>query len=279
MLIPLLRRRVPLGVAYVVVLSAIVNVVGVIGTTSPAGAACALVPNPSGTSIPTTVYPGGKTIFTDDFNRCDLGSSYGSYNGHPGGNPNSTWSPSMVSVSGSALHLSSSKSSGSWVTGGVSNYPVTSLYGRWDVRMRVSASTDTSYHVLLWPRNEIWPPEIDFGESIVPDRTSVTSTLHYKDAAGTGRQVQQSTTADMKQWHTLSVEWRPEKLVAMIDDVPFATITDQAIIPKTPMWLAIQVEGGACARRAAWGFPLCPSPYPTTPTTLDVDWIRVTGPA
>lgn len=250
------------------------------------GSAPGIAPNPvlpgcsndglSGVPLDVTNTPGWRTVFADGFDDCDLGSSWGEpYSGHPGRNTHSTWTNSMVTVSNGALHLGSRRQGGSWVTGGVSNWPVTQSYGRWDVRVRADPSDDISYHLLLWPQSEDWPPEIDFAESFDPTRTVMDGWLHWKELGGNAK-AKQIVSGDFTDWHTFSVEWLPGEIRYLLDDEVWAATTEH--VPSGPMWLALQAEGGLCDRRAEWGNP-CQVPVPDVDTVnVDIDWVKVSAP-
>ncbi|MGW4478357.1 glycoside hydrolase family 16 protein [Rhodococcus triatomae] len=235
---------------------------------------------PGGVPVPTGDLSGWKQIFTDDFDRCDLGSDWGPYSGQPGGNPNSHWDRSMVEVSGGALTLKAERSAGEWVTGGVSNYPVTQQYGRWEIRMRADRSDDISYHMLLWPKSENWPPEIDFAESVSGERSQMDAWVHWVDSNGENKKAQATVRGDFSDWHTVGVEWGPGIIRYLRDGAVWAEVRSDAMIPDEPMWLGLQAEAGACERRADWGMAPCSDASPLQPDSVGVqiDWVAVYSP-
>jgi hypothetical protein len=259
-----------------------------IPTDNPTGrAGAAAVPElcgergvPGGVPVPVGDLPGWTQIFTDDFDRCDLGADWGPYSGQPGGNPNSRWDEPMVDVSGGAMTLKSERTGGEWVTGGVSNYPVTQQYGRWEIRMRADRSDDISYHMLLWPKSENWPPEIDFAESISGERTQMDGWVHWVDATGERQKAQATVRGDFSDWHTVGVEWAPGVIRYLLDGAVWAEVRSDAMIPDEPMWLGLQAEAGACERRADWGMMPCSESSPYQPDSVDVqiDWVAVYAP-
>lgn len=232
------------------------------------------------TSAPNTFisdWPTWKPIFSDNFDRCTLGPQYGIYSGQPGGNPNSQWSPSMVTMSDGMLHLNASQVSGKWVTGGVSLHTVSQLYGKWEVRFRIQKSDEVSFHLLLWPQNGSWPPEIDFLESTDGTRQTASAAVHYIDYNGSQGRVMQGVTGDFTKWTVAGVEWGPGTVRATLNGKVWATVTDPRV-PATPMWLAMQTEAGACQRNSQWGLPPCPRAGTPSTMSMDIDWVSVYKP-
>jgi len=240
---------------------------------------CAAENSPSGVESPVADEQGWTLRFTDDFNRCDLGEDWSAYTGQPGGNPNSRWDASMVTLDDGVLDLRASKQTDGWITGGVSNYPVTQQYGRWLVRMRADPSADVSYHMLLWPQNETWPPEIDFAESVSGDRSEMSAFLHWVDADGANAKTNAEINGEFSQWHTVGVEWGPGIVRYLIDGKVWAQADSGTMVPDTPMWLALQAEAGACERRVDWGMSPCTGVGELHPDELSVqiDWVAVYG--
>jgi beta-glucanase (GH16 family) len=123
--------------------------------------------------------------------------------------------------------------------------------------------------VLLWPVQDVWPPEIDFAETggITGERKEMSATLHYgKD----NRQIQRTVRADFSHWHTMGVEWTPGLLVHTLDGHRWAAVRSRHV-PNIPMELDIQTQAGTCGERYA------PCPDSTSPAkvTLQVDRVAV----
>ncbi len=131
-----------------------------------------------------------------------------------------------------------------WVTGGVSNSAVSQTYGKWMVRLRAGVSDEISYHVLLWPRDEVWPPEIDIAESVSGRRESMSSFIHWSDE-GEHHFAQADTTGRFDEWHTVGVEWGGPGIVRyLVDDSEWAEF-ESSFVPSTSMWLGgIQAQAG-----------------------------------
>lgn len=246
-------------------------------------AGCSLADDPS--VMPTQDRDGWRLIFTDDFDRARLGDDWGAYRGSPGGDPYSRWDPSHVQLRDGRLVLRGYREGGRWVTGGVSNHPVTQTYGRWEVRFRADASDEITYHFLLWPQDERWPPEIDFAEDFGGPRDKVAAFVHYRNEDGNQKLQRTLPTdqhRDFTRWQTVGVEWTAEEIRFLIDGEEWATVTAREVgagYPRGPMWLGLQAQAGGCQRQADWGFDN-PCPVAGTPAEADVeiDWVAVYAP-
>lgn len=269
------------GVALVLSATGLVSCTGEPQQPSPpVSTSCRSDLKPSGQPVPAEGMPGWVLRFTDDFDRCELGAYWGDYSGQPGGNPYSDWDPAMVQVTGGVLELRAEQSDDGWVTGGVSNHPIAQQYGRWEVRMRAEQSADISYHMLLWPKDEVWPPEIDFAESVSATRSKMSAFLHWVDAAGQNAKDTAGIAGDFTQWHTVGVEWGPNIIRYLLDGQVWAEAHSEVMVPDVPMWLGMQAEAGACERRRDWGMPLCSDTDDFRPqaTAVLIDWVAVYTP-
>ncbi|MGA9870916.1 MAG: glycoside hydrolase family 16 protein [Rhodococcus sp. (in: high G+C Gram-positive bacteria)] len=228
--------------------------------------------SPSGRVAPREDLPGWRFVFGDDF-ADDLSADWGRYNGAPGGDPYSRWSPENVVVSNGVLTLTSTETASGTITGGVSNWPRAQQYGRWEVRFRADPSDDVTFHFLLWPANEVWPPEIDFAESFGGGRQYIDSFIHWVDGSGQQQKNQQNVPGDFTEWNTVGVEWTPDEIRYLIDGQVWGIETGERV-PHTPMWLGLQAQSGGCQKVEA---PLPPCPWVGTPdtTNIDIDWIAV----
>ncbi|MEO5833982.1 MAG: glycoside hydrolase family 16 protein [Nakamurella sp.] len=243
----LARRRVlwsgGLGLVLVVAVALIAG--SVVGKSTAGQAARDYV---SGEPMPRGDLPGWQQVFTDDFNETALGNSWGRYSGTPGGSPQSWWDQKHVVVRDSQLVLEGYQEDGRWVTGGVTNWPVTQLYGKWEVRFRADPSQETTFHFLLWPQKDVWPPEIDFLENFGGSRQSASAFLHFTDksqSSGRGK-TERTVQADFTTWHTAGVEWLPGKVTYFLDGEPWATVTGNNV-PDQAMWLGLQAQAVDCS--------------------------------
>ena len=226
--------------------------------------------------MPTGDLPGWKNVFSDDFNGSSLNTSaWGPYSGQPGGDPGGLWDPSHVVVHNGVMELQSYQDpahGGRWVSGGVSSArALKQTYGKYLVRFRMDPGFGIAGIMLLWPSNDVWPPEIDFGEDGGGTRTETTATLHYgpHDA-----QVARSIKGDFTAWHTMGVEWTPGHLNYTLDGAVWAVLSTSAI-PAEPMEMDIQTQSGTCGQVDT------PCPDASTPghVNLQVDWVVAYRPA
>lgn len=225
--------------------------------------------------------PGWRQIFTDDFDRTELGPWWDAYHGQPAGDPASRWQADHVVLDGTALVLRADRPAGpgtQLITGGVSNWRIRQTYGKWEVRARVQPSDEVTYAFLLWPASGDWPPEIDFLEDWGSARTAASAFLHWRTPAGARGKRQFDVRADFTGWHTVGVEWLPGHVVFTLDGRPWAGYRGSEV-PDVPMWLALQAQAGGCERRAASGAPPCPIAGSPPVADIEIDWVAVYAPA
>ncbi len=228
-----------------------------------------------------STWPKWRQIFIDNFDRCSLGGDWGPYYGAPGGNSASWWDPSMVRLDGGKLQLRAQQVDGRWLTGGVSNFTRAQQYGKWEMRFRADKSDEISFHLLLWPKNEIWPPEIDIAETVDGNRKSMSAFVHWNTPTDGFGQGQADITGDFSNWNTVGVEWGPGIVRGTLNGRVWTTFESATKVPATPMWLGLQTEsGGACARKVAWGGVggSCPSAGTPAVSNVEIDWVSVYAP-
>jgi beta-glucanase (GH16 family) len=238
--------------------------------------------NPSGVPMPARNPRGWRKVFSDDFNGSRLDSKWKAYRGQPGGDPGGFFDPRHVTVSGGELVISAfhDRADDAWdagpdtyVTGGISSSPsFAQTYGKYLVRFRMDAGRGVALAILLWPRSNTWPPEIDFAEDNGRNRRTNFATLHY---GPNNTQVQKTVAVDLTKWHTLGVQWSRGKLVYTLDGTDWASVSN-AHVPSIPMVLDIQTQGWACGT-SRW--EQCPSASTPTHVNLDVDWVVAYAPA
>lgn len=185
-----------------------------------------------------------STVFFDDFDRSSLGTDWSAYTGRPSSDPRTWWDPTMVWLSNGSLVLAGAPSTGHtnlWRTGAVSNWKAAQTYGKWEVRFRTHASQVLSYHFLLWPQAESWPPEIDIAEGYSRERTNSQSFLHWVDESGIRRQTSFSVNGNFSDWNTVAVEWTPNAVRFSLNGQAYGEAAGLAV-PREPMFLALQTE-------------------------------------
>jgi beta-glucanase (GH16 family) len=228
--------------------------------------------HPSGLAPTVDNDPRWRTAYVDDFAGTAPQHWY-LYSGKPSSGPGGFWDPSHVVVSGGELRLRTSfdptrPAGQQWVSAGVARTSLVPLrYGKVQVRLRMLPATGVSYALLLWPDDEVWPPEIDFGEDGGGPRTVSTATLHHAP----GNTIEQHRLgSDFSQWHTLGVEWTPGRIDYTVDGAVWASDVG-AVVPDVPMHLALQTQTWDCGL----SFAQCPDPTTPPVTDLEVDWVVV----
>jgi hypothetical protein len=243
-------------------------------STRPHGAVTNCGSPSTASAEPSGVLPLGPYTFTgwtrsycNDFAGTKLPKGWDRFSGVPKGDPDGLWATSHVTVSDGVLSINTYRDPAygdAWVSGGVCEcgHPLT--YGAFYVRSRLT-SGGTSGIELLWPKDNQWPPEVDFFESW--QHASVnTFTVHYSSAD----HIKQGWLhANLSKWHTWGVIWLPHEIEFVIDwgvdhwEI-WGRITSRAAIPAIPMTLDLQQQ--------TWCgiLPACP----TRPSSLLVDWVE-----
>ena len=228
--------------------------------------------------MPAGDITGWKQVFSDDFDGSSLDTvKWSAYSGQPGGDRAGWWAPSHVVVQGCAVSLKSYRDpaakAGVFVSGGIGMH-LSQTFGKYLVRMRVDQGDGISAIALLWPAQDLWPPEVDFYEDGGGARTGTSATLHCGRENHDDCRVQRSLTSfDFSRWHTLGVEWTSRKLVYTIDGTEWATVTGSAV-PSIPMWLAIQTQSLECSDYAT-----CVNASTPPEVDMHVAWVVAYAPA
>ncbi len=225
--------------------------------------------SPSGQAVPTADPAGYVRSFVDDFSGTVIdGTKWGRYSGQPGSDPGTQWAPSHVVVGGGVVSLETYRDPvylNKWTSGGINNARSGGLTaGKYEIRMRADAGKGLNVVGLLWPKNNVWPPEIDFVEDRDGDRTDFTSTLHYR-LDGVHKMLHGRKVLDMTQWHTYGVEWKPGLLAYTVDGVPWKTVSSP-YVPTVDMGLAIQTN--AVTRGAVLADATTPAR-----SKVEIDWV------
>lgn len=251
------------------------------------GAALAAAPgrspsktSPSGQAMPGGDIAGWHQTFADDFTGTTLNTSnWSPYYGQPAGDRAGWFAPSHVIVSGGLLTLKGYKDaaakSGVFVTGGIGMLsPHAQTYGKYLVRMRIDKGDGLSAIALLWPKGNVWPPEIDFYEDGGGARTATSATLHCGRNGNDNCRVQKALSGyDFSQWHTLGVEWTVGKLVYTIDGTTWATVTNSRV-SSIPMDLDLQLQSLECSQ-----YNTCLDSSTPAEVDMQVDWAVAYAPA
>ena len=277
------RRRLATAAALVVALVTLPVLDGATSVVEPASAAVAThvattgcgpqppaIDEPSGAPpLAQRVLPGWTRIYCTDFLGAHLPPGWLTFKGRPQGDPAGLWEPTHVQVQGGVLDLTTSRDPAyhdAWVSGGACLCGLPVRYGAFFVRSRLTGGGPASVQ-LLWPKDNHWPPEVDFYESWQFPNNN-TFTVHW---ASTDHKAQGWRKANMTKWHTWGVFWTPTKLVFVVDWGAndwsvWGTLDRKGTIPTTPMTLDLQQE--------AW-CSIAPNGCPTKASAMLIDWVTV----
>jgi beta-glucanase (GH16 family) len=233
---------------------------------APAGAA-----GPSGLAMPVGDLAGWTQTMTEDFPGTTLDEErWQRYLGVPGGDPFGWFDPSHLSVGGGELVIDGYRDAalgGKWATGGVATQlELAQTYGKYLVRMRFDRGVGVNHALLLWPADESWPPEVDFGEDDGHGGRYSHATLHY---GAQDSMIHRRVRVDLRRWHTIGVEWTPGRVAYTLDGRTWATVTS-AHVPSQPMKLAIQTQAWGCGMGTWEG---CVGATTPKHVRLEVDWV------
>ena len=218
---------------------------------------------PSGYAPPAADALAGFTQSeVDDFATATLPSGWMVYSGQPGGDPGAQFGGSShISLTGGLLSLNTFQDpayGNEWVTGGLCDCGHAQTYGAYFVRSRVTGAGPTNVE-LLWPANNVWPPEIDFNET-GGGASGTSATVHYGSNAQDQRTL---SNVSMTQWHTWGVIWTPSTITYTVDGQVWGTVANTGEIPTQAMTLDLQQQTWCSS---GWA---CPS----SPQSMQIDWV------
>ncbi|MEV5709461.1 glycoside hydrolase family 16 protein [Actinoallomurus sp. NPDC052274] len=218
---------------------------------------------PSGTPSARAYGRWGRPVLYDDFGGDRLDPRkwqvYDAPNAlsHPG-------SPAGVHVANGRLRLVGGLYDGKDQSAGVVSR-LAQTYGRWEARIRADRGSGYSATAFLWPTRLGAPEfaEIDFAEII--DGTRRTGGLFIHHGAD-DRQLAKIARVDFTRWHTVAVDWLPQKLTFWVDGKAVWTYQGPYVPKQADMHLNLRNETADGFHRMA-----------DTPqrVTMEVDWIRV----
>lgn len=214
---------------------------------------------------PHTLRDWTRTYCTD-FSGDRLPGGWDTFSGVPQGDPVSLWAPSHVSVRNGVLVIGTWRDrrfGRRWTSGGVCLCGRPFRYGAIYVRSKL-LNPGASGVELLWPRDNRWPPEVDFFESWQEGNRN-TYTDHFSAA---DHVTQGWLNANLTKWHTWGVIWRPGELQFVVEWSTgrwetWGTVTDPRAIPDVAMTLDIDQQTWCSI------LPACP----THSSALLVDWV------
>lgn len=241
-------------------------------------------PPSAGPSMPVGNLPGWRQVFADDFTTpvprgSFTESSYSSrwfcYDGFYDTSGRGYYDPAAVlSVRDGALdwyvHTANGRHN---VSAPIPIVPTTGwgqTYGRYSFRFRSDLLPGYKIAFLLWPDSDNWGEgEIDFPEVGSLERGHrINAFLHEPGntstyTPGPTRHFGSNVDAAGSGWHIATIDWAPDRLTFLLDDVPLGTL--RSGIPRTSFHLVLQVEtniGG-------------PAPASSVTGHVQVDWLTM----
>lgn len=208
--------------------------------------------------------PGWRQVFVDDFDvdvplgkfPSAVSSTWGAYP-YPAKDTSTHgryWPEHVVSIADGVLtkHLHSENGT-PLVAALTPKVPGTNkygqLYGRYEVRFRVDR-LQAGYKIawMLWPDSGTTTTgaaggggngEIDFPEKEL-NSDNVWGFVHHQNATSGSDQDWFKVTADVREWHTYTIEWSPGLVVFRLDGDEIGRTTER--VPNTPMHWVLQTE-------------------------------------
>lgn len=251
----------------------------------------------------TSIPPDGNLIFSDDFDGSTLDPNKWT-------KPSGTWiwpwtdaDSNNISVSNGMVRMKISTSTigkpyrGCMLdtfAGQPDKQTYTLTYGKCEVRARLPPSNNgiTAY-ILLWPEDNIWPPEIDFVECDGRTANTLFFTQHYCSYTGNQNDYCRIrgykriapyyplSNIDITQWHIYSVELTSSSVKWYVDGQLKVTQANynpgQKWLFGAGIWAGCCGSGGYCAtgEKDKWGgWGGCPTGHPF-PQYMDIDYVRI----
>jgi beta-glucanase (GH16 family) len=142
-------------------------------------------------------------------------------------------------------------------------------YGRAEIRARVPSGKGLWSAFWLLPADRDSKPEIDVMEILGHRPATVEMHLHYRrrDGSEAAPGAEWTDKRLRSGWHTFAVDWRPRKLVWLVDGRRRWSVTGRRV-PHERMYLVANLAvGGSWAGR--------PSHSTRFPSAFEIDYVRV----
>ena len=234
--------------------------------------------SPRHASSQSIAVPGGTATqtFADEFDGTSLDRSIWSTNytnvlvNLPG--ELQSYTPDTISIRNGRLQISADRRSidGYHYTSGVITTfgSFSQAYGYFEIRARLPIGSGLWPALWMLPAEKSWPPEIDIVEFLGRDMTKIWSTYHWLDANGGHQKDGAETLATnwASDFHTFSLQWRPELLVWYIDGREVKRIQGPHVTSAPMFLLANLAIGGEWA-----GAPNASTKFPAL---FEIDYIR-----
>lgn len=262
------RRRLGLAAGAAVVTAGIV-------AAAATGASSGTAVDPSGETMPTAVAAGWTRAFSEDFAEPTAtggfeqpyADRFSVYHGFADTAGTGRYSASALTAHDGVLDMRMRTTAGGTpLAGGI--VPLVDgkwggqTAGRYSIRMRSDEVDGYGVAVLLWSDRNVWADgEVDFPEGALGAPAWLN--VHCL-AAPAEKCVHLETAASLKDWHTYTIDWTPQRMTFSIDGHEIAS-TDKDI-PVEPMHFVVQAGslGGV--------------PPKESDGSLLIDWITVDVP-
>jgi hypothetical protein len=186
-----------------------------------------------------------RTYVTNFFGR-SLPKGWEDFTGVPGGDPSGHFASSHVVVANGLLRLNSWRDphyANKWTTGGLCQCRHAFVYGAVFVRSRITGP-GTNEVALLWPRSNIWPPEIDFMET-GKNANSTSWTYHWGVKTDLFHQ-RTLYNFNLTKWNTWGVIWTPTSITFLINGKSWGSFRYTPVISNVPMTVDLE-QRPACS--------------------------------
>lgn len=231
--------------------------------------------DPSGETMPTAAASGWKRVFSEDFAEPtatgrfeqSYADRFSVYHGFADTAGTGRYSASALTAHDGVLDMRMRTTAGGTpLAGGI--VPLVDgkwggqTSGRYSIRLRSDEVDGYGVAVLLWSDRNVWADgEIDFPEGALgaPAWLNVHCLVDPAEKC-----IHQETAASLKDWHTYTIDWTPQRMTFSIDGRQIAS-TDKDI-PTMPMHFVVQAGslGGV--------------PPKDSDGSLLIDWITVDVP-
>jgi len=206
--------------------------------------------SPSGEAAPVGDLPGWTQTFVDEFETPVAGESFPGpyrsswlpYDGFTDTSDLGVYRAEAVSVDGGVLALgvaaTAEEATSSAVVPLVDGRWGGQTFGRYSVRLRSDPVPGYSASLLLWSDDNDWDDgEIDFPQGHLDD---VVRAYNHTPGDPSVNSYAQRTDVPFDEWHTYTIEWKPDEIVYLIDGETIGTARSD--IPTASMHWVMQIE-------------------------------------
>ncbi|TDT33036.1 glycoside hydrolase family 16 protein [Naumannella halotolerans] len=237
----------------------------------------------NGSSVPDI--DGWDCDFADEFDADHLDrsiwESYGWGHQTPTGGGMGRYLMANTTISDGMMRLRYGYDDGEWTCAGVSSAPTfDAVGGRWEFRVRHPRAHGIGYAFLLWPQDQIWPPEVNIAEGNC-SRKRVEQFFHYGVVPNQKRENREITVGDPHDWNTFGVIIDEDALRythngEVVQTIPLDT-ADKRVILTERIWIGFQMAPmDENAPEAEW-FDTVDGGVPNSETPpegyIDIDWV------